>query len=342
MHRVLYYTLDGDTEPGHRVLRELGCEQEIRLVGQAHAAFVPPTEAMLAGCEAVIDGWSGADARDLERMARSGIRILASRSIGVDHIDLEAASRLGIVVSNCPGYCADDVANHTIALMLDLMRKVTFQNREVLGGAWDPTSGYPVHRPQGSTLGLVFFGSIARRVAPIARALGMRVVCWAPTKTAAELAAAGVEKVDDLDGLLAQADVVSLHCPLIPMTESLIGARELSLMKPTAYLVNTARGGCVDEGALVAALDEGVASRGRAGICAAALDTVRGEEDDSINPRLVAHPRCLVTPHSAYGSVEADLNEHLMTVTAVKELLVDRKMPAYAVNAEAVAPNVRL
>lgn len=163
-------------------------------------------------------------------------------SIGINHVDVAGLAARGVAVSNCPGYCAEDVALHTVALMLGLMRQVTMSNRDVLTGNWNPRFGREMRRSARQTCGLAFFGNIARKVVPLVKALGMDVLVWAPTKSAEELAAAGCRKAESLDELLATSDVVSFHCPLVPMTERLIGARELALMKPTALLINTARG----------------------------------------------------------------------------------------------------
>ena len=329
-HRVLYYTLDGDTTAAQALLEQMGMAGEIELVGCPHAVFEPPTAAQLAGCEGFIGEFAPVPAAVADMMAEADVRIAASMSIGLNHMDVDALRAHNIAVANCPGYCAEDVATHTIALMLDLMRKATFTNREVMAGGWDPKGGgYEAYRTQGRTIGLVFFGRIARAVVPVAHALGMRVLVWAPTKTAEELAEAGCEHAATLDELLAASDVVSLHCPLIPETEGLIGARELALMKPTAYLINTARGPVVDEDALVAALDENVASNGTRGIRAAGLDVLVSETEP--NRALIDHPRCLVTPHSAYDSREANENLRRMTLESVCDVLVRGEAPRYAV-----------
>ena len=330
-HRVLYYTLDGDTARAQKILEGWGVDGELELVGCKHAANDPAGPAQLAGYEAIIGEFSPMLGDTVKHAAAAGIRVVASMSIGMNHVDVAGLTARGITVCNCPGYCAEDVAAHTIALMLDLMRKITFTNRAVLGGTWDPKGGYEAYRTQGRTMGLVFFGRIARAVAPIAQALGMRVLVWAPTKSAEELGAAGCEKAESLDMLLAAADVVSLHCPLIPETAGLIGARELSLMKPTAYLINTARGPLIDEDALLAALDANVASGGTRGIRAAAMDVLAKET--SPNQALIHHPRCVVTPHTSYDSAESADNLRIMSLEAVVDVLVRGVEPRYAVRA---------
>lgn len=331
-HRVLYYTLDGDTTRAQEILNEKGAADRIELVGCAHAPLSSPTPEQLAGCEAAIGEFMPVLGESVRQFAEAGVRLVASQSIGVNHMDVEALAKAGVLVSNCPGYCAEDVAAHAVALMLDMLRKVTISNRDVLAGNWDPKMGYAVHRPSTLTLGLVFFGNIARCVVPAARALGMRVVVWAPTKSAAELAEAGCEKVETLDDLLAQSDVVSLHCPLIPETEKLLGAHEFEIMKPSACLVNTARGGCIDEAALLEALNENIASKGERGIRSAALD-VLADETEARNQALINHPRCIVTPHTAYDSIEAADTLRVMSLEACIELLIEGKTPTYVVSA---------
>lgn len=332
-HRVLYYTLDGDIERANEMLDEMGHADDIELVGCAHVPFAAPTAEQLKGCDGFIGEFAPVLGETVGAMADAGVRVAASMSIGMNHMDVDGLEAHGVTVTNCPGYCAEDVATHAIALMLDLMRKVTFTNRSVVGGAWDPKGGYEPYRTQGRTLGLVFFGNIARQVAPVARALGMRVLVWAPTKTPEELAAAGCERAATLDELLAASDVVSLHCPLIPQTRGLIGARELSLMKPTAYLINTARGPVVDEAALVAALDANVASGGAQGIRAAGLDVLADEKAraQGATRRLIEHPRCVVTPHAAYDSAEAADTLRRMSLASVVDVLVRGVAPRHEV-----------
>lgn len=330
-HRVLFYTLDGKTDKANDILRSWGMGESIELVGCAHPAMAAPTEEQLQGCEGFVGEFAPVLGDTVGAMARAGIRVAASMSIGMNHMDVAGLQARGITVANCPGYCAEDVATHAVALMLDLMRKVTFTNRDVVTGAWDPKAGYQAYRTQGRTLGLVFFGRIARAVVPVAQALGMHVLVWAPTKTAAELAEVGCEKVERLDDLLAAADVVSLHCPLIPETRGLIGARELALMKPTAYLVNTARGELVDEKALVAALNENVTSGGAQGIRAAGLDVLAHERTPL--RALIEHERCIVTPHCAYDSVEAAGALRRMSLEAVCDVLMRGKEPVNVVRA---------
>lgn len=322
-HKVLLYTIDDVSDYAQECLRKRGAEGQIELVSRTHEVFSSPTAEELEGVEAVLGEFMPVQGAEVDAMAKAGVRLVASMSIGINHVDVAGLAARGVAVSNCPGYCADDVALHAVALMLDLMRQVTMSNRDVMAGNWNPKFGREMRRPAGQTCGLVFFGNIARKVVPLVQALGMDVLVWAPTKSAEELAAAGCRKAETLDELLAASDVVSLHCPLTPMTERLIGARELALMKPTALLINTARGAVVDEGALADALEVGT-------IAGAGLD-VLVEERDVAGQRLPKCPNCIVTPHTAYVTREAGEALVSMSIKSVCELLLEGREPEYLV-----------
>ncbi len=319
-HRILLYTLDGSMRVAEEFLAEHGLASQFELVSQAYEPFTFPSEDLLAGCEAVLGEMTPVRGPQVDALARAGVRLYCSMSIGLNHLDMPRMAELGVRVTNCPGYCADDVSVHAMALMLDLMRQVTLSNRDVRAGLWNPNLHYTMHRPQGQTMGLVFFGHIARKVVPLAQALGMHVLVWAPTKTAEEIAAAGAEKVPTLDDLLVRSDVVSLHCPLVPETQGLIGARELALMKPTAFLINTARGPVVDEEALADALEAGT-------IQGAGLDVLADESEGRRSQRLIQNPRCIVTPHSAFVTQESRDTLVRMSMESVVELLVEGREP---------------
>ena len=332
-HRILYYSLDGDSSVVEDYLAAKGAADEFEVIGfKQPEPWRAPAPEDLVGVEGVIGESMPVDATAARRFADAGVRIVSTMSIGFDHLDLEALRSHGILACHCPGYCSEEVATHAIAMMMDVLRKTTFLNRDVRSGNWDYKAQYPVRRISTLTLGLVFFGSIARRVAPVARALGMRVLSWSPQQTAEEMAELGVEKVEELDELLAQADVVSLHCPLIPMTQGIIDARALRTMKPSALLVNTDRGECVDEDALIAALDANIASGGTEGIAGAALDVLAHEERDP-NPTLIAHERCVVTPHSAWDSIDSFVQLKQMSVEPIREHLLTGNVPSTCVNA---------
>lgn len=322
-HKVLLYTIDDVSDHARECARSLGAQGQLELVSRTHEVFSSPTAEELDGVEAVLGEFMPVRGAEVGVMADAGVRLVASMSIGINHVDVAGLAARGVAVSNCPGYCAEDVALHAVTLMLDLMRQVTMSNRDVLAGNWNPRFGREMRRPVGQTCGLVFFGNIARKVVPLVKALGMDVLVWAPTKSAEELATTGCRKAESLDELLATSDVVSLHCPLVPMTERLIGARELALMKPTALLINTARGAVVDEDALADALETGA-------IAGAGLDVLT-EERDVVCQRLPKCPNCIVTPHTAYVTREASEALVSMSMKSVCELLLEGREPEYVV-----------
>ena len=234
--------------------------------------------------------------------AAENLQIVARAGVGIENIDVAAAADHGVVVTNAPDYCTREVATHTVTLLLDCIRTVAAYDRDVRDGNWGWERTRPVHRVRGRTLGLVSFGPIARRVREQLRGFDIDVVAYDPYVDADEMADAGVEKVT-LDELYERADYVSLHAPVTGETRGMIDADALAAMQDHAVLVNTGRGGLIEEGALAAALDDGT-------IASAGLDVLREEPPGEDHP-LVALENCLVTPHAAWYSEEArtELND---------------------------------
>lgn len=216
------------------------------------------------------------------------LKMLSVFGIGTDSVDVAAARELGIVVCNTPGITAPIVAEHAFALVLATAKRVVFQSDELRAGRWGTRMNNLYLN--GKTLGLVGAGPITARMAQLARAIGMRVLAWTYHPSPARAAALGVEFVD-LDELLRQADVVSLHVKLTDLSRGLIGRRELGLMKPGALLVNAGRGALVDQAALVEALESG--HLGGAG-----LDVYDPEPLPADAPILGCR-QVVLTPHSA-------------------------------------------
>jgi D-3-phosphoglycerate dehydrogenase len=247
-----------------------------------------------ADCDALLNTYAGPiTAEVMARMPKC--RIIARYGIGVDTIDLEAATQAGIIVTNNPGYCIEEVAEHTMALLLACARKVALYDRLVRGGRWEVPPGKPMFRLQGRTLGLVGFGNIARQVAVRAASFGMRIVFADPfvKEGQPDIPAAKVE----LEELLRESDFVSVHPPLTPQTRKMINDEALSKMKPTAFLVNCSRGPVVDTEALVRALD---AKK----IAGCALDTTDPEPLPDPHP-LRGRDNVIITPHVAWYSEQA-------------------------------------
>jgi D-3-phosphoglycerate dehydrogenase len=245
-------------------------------------------------CDALLNTYAGPiTAEVMARMPRC--KIIARYGIGVDTIDLAAATAAGIIVTNNPTYCIEEVAEHTMALLLACARKVALYDRQVRTGRWEVPPGKPMFRLAGRTLGLVGFGNIARAVAARAAAFGMRVLYSDPFVQAGQFPVPGEKK--ELSEVLREADFVSLHPPLNPETRGMMNDGALARMKPTAFLINCSRGPIVDTPALVRALDAGR-------IAGCALDTTDPEPLPDPHP-LRGRENVLITPHAAWYSEQA-------------------------------------
>jgi D-3-phosphoglycerate dehydrogenase len=216
--------------------------------------------------------------------------------LGVDNIDLVAAKEKGIAVNYVPDYCIREVSDHTMALLLALIRKIPFSNKLVQGGRWEMPAVVPIRRIEGTVLGLLGFGNIPRLVAPKAKAFGMKVIAFDPYAKSELFKTEGVDSVD-LDTLLKTSDYISVHAPLTPQTRGLVNADAFAKMKKGAYVVNTARGPLIDEPALIAALDSGQ-------VGGAALDVV-AVEPLAKDSTLLGRDNVIISPHTAFYSIEA-------------------------------------
>lgn len=246
---------------------------------------------VVADADVVMAQWAPVRAKAIEAMTRC--KGIVRYGIGLDNIDMEAARRKGIAVRNVPDYCVDEVADHTIALALALQRQVVSTFDRTKQGTWKITPPLSLPPLRKSTMGLVGFGRIGRLVAGRARAFGMRILVHDPVVADSDLKRQNVEPAA-LDTIIAESDIISLHCPLTEKTRHVIGANALARMKPTAILVNTSRGGLVDLAALVKALQEGI-------IAGAGLDVFEEEPLPAGHPFL-ALPNAITTSHIAWYS----------------------------------------
>ncbi|PAA42824.1 glycerate dehydrogenase [Pseudomonas fragi] len=226
------------------------------------------------------------------------LKLILVAATGTNNVDLEAARALGITVANCQGYGTPSVAQHTLGLLLALATRLVDYNKAVADGQWQQAKqfcllDFPIVELEGKTLGLFGHGELGSAVAKLAEAFGMRVLIG---QIPGRPARAGRLTLDEL---LPQVDALTFHCPLTEHTRNFIGARELALLKPGAFVVNTARGGIIDEQALADALRSGH-------LGGAATDVLSVEPPRDGNPLLGADiPRLIITPHSAWGSREA-------------------------------------
>jgi glyoxylate reductase len=226
------------------------------------------------------------------------LKLIANFGAGVNHIDLKAARARGIIVTNTPGVLTEDTADMTMALILSVPRRLAEGEKLIRSGAWAGWSPAAMlgHRIEGKRLGIIGMGRIGQAVARRARAFGLSIVYHnrhrLPEVVETEL---GARYEPDLDHLLADSDIVSIHCPQTPETENLIDARRLSLLGPHVYLINTARGSIIDEEALIGRLERGE-------IAGAGLDVFAHEP--AIDPRLLALDNVVLLPHMGSATFE--------------------------------------
>jgi D-3-phosphoglycerate dehydrogenase / 2-oxoglutarate reductase len=314
-------------EPGERAeLARIGSEL-VAIEGRSPDEIVEAA----ADCDALLVVAAYMPGSVIERLTRC--RVISRLGAGTDRIDVEAATRSGIVVANVPDFCLNEQAEHTMALLLSLARRLPWMTAAMSRCEWSARHDPGVHRISGRTLGLVGFGAGAKAVAERARGFGLHLLAWArtPERHEADADRLGVELVG-LDRLLEESDFVSIHLPLVPETRHLIDAARLVLMKPTAMLINTARGAVIDECALVEAL------RNKR-IAGAALDVFESLDVFNLPPESLAalkHPlmeldNVILTPHCAGSSVESTLDSKLRGARNAAAVLTG-KWPASVVN----------
>lgn len=254
-------------------------------------------------------------------------RVICQYGAGLNQVDVAAATAAGIYVTHTPDYCSEELGDHAMALILASMRRIVRFDRNIRAGRWDYNDGMPMRRLAACTLGLVGFGRAARAVAVRARGFGMTVIAHDPLVADDAFAAAGVRRAGELAEVLSGADVVSVHVPLVQSTQHLIGAEELALLRDGAFIVNTSRGGVIDQRALAAEL-----ATGRLG--GAGLDVLEQEPPVADDP-LLSLEDAVLTPHTAFLSVESlDLLQNRAGAEVARVLTGD--VPVYGVNVEGV------
>jgi D-3-phosphoglycerate dehydrogenase len=274
----------------------------------------------LGSADAAMVGYATIDRSLIETMNQC--RIISRFGVGTDMVDLQAAGDHGIPVTNVPDYCIDEVSTHTIGLIIALSRHIVELNAYAHAGGWgrDPLPAPMPFRTEGQILGIIGLGRIGRAVAAKGLGLALRVVSFDPYARDETFAECGIGRMG-LTELLKSADYVSLHCPLTAETRGLIGSEELRLMKPTAYLINMARGPVVVQEALREALQE-------RRIAGAALDVLDVEPPPADEPMLQLD-NVILTPHTAATSVEAILQ--LRRQAAVNVVLALKGQPLTSV-----------
>ena len=250
-------------------------------------------------------------------------KIIVAASVGFDHIDLNAAGRKGIYVSNVPGYCAEEVADHTIGLLLAVARKIFVLNNITRSGKWDDwEAAEPVYRLRGRTLGIIGLGRIGMAVALRAKAFGLNVIALDPYIPIGRDTALGVKSVS-FDILLHDSDVISIHVPLTDETHHMIRSREFERMKTGVFIINTSRGAVMDHDALVNGLRSGK-------VAGAGIDVFEKEPPATDDP-LLKMDNVVTTPHTGFLSVESQRDRQSMAVDEVRRILKNER-PRSVVN----------
>jgi glyoxylate reductase len=296
---------------------------------RVHDSERPPGRSELLagarGCSGLLTMLSDQVDEELLAAAGEGLRVVANYAVGYDNVDVDAATRRGILVANTPGVLTEATAELAVALMLDLSRRVCEGDRFLRSGEkWDWAPTFMLGSTlRGRTLGIVGLGRIGSEVGRLGKELGMRIVYTTP----------GGPRPSpyewlQLTELLDCADVVSLHCPLLPETRHLIGREELRAMRREAFLVNTARGPVVDEDALV----EGLATGEIAG---AALDVF--EDEPAVHEGLLGVDNVVLTPHLGSATHETRTAMGMLCVSALKSVLLEGRVPENVVNRQAVS-----
>lgn len=304
--------------------RDLDCERSILGaigVEVVDANHLPVKEVLnvARNADALMTDYFPVDADMIGQLERC--KVICRYGIGVDKIDVDAATRAGIIVTRSPDYCVTELADHAIALLLAVSRRLLTYDADVRSGKWMWDSP-GIHRLFGSTLGLVGIGRVGSSVAARAKPIGLRVLAYDPFENEEEIRARGAEPAT-FERLLAESDLISLHAPLMPSTKNLIGRDELAQMKQGAILVNTARGGLVDQEALVDAIRSG--HLGGAG-----LDVLADEPPDRSDP-LLSLPHVVLTPHAGHFSEESLQQVQTEAAEEVVRALTGERL-LYAIN----------
>lgn len=310
-------TLWPDLEIERRILADVDAEVILATAKTPHEIC---KEGM--NCDAVIVNQNPMSKESLSFLAKC--KILVRLGVGVNEVDVAAATDQGIVVCNVPDYCQCETADHTMALALGISRKMYILCNQTKNGSWDSSVAVNAPRNYGKIFAILGCGTTGRMVAERAQAFGMRVIANDPYIPDSIFKSNDIKRYDTIEELLRVADFVSLHLPLTPHTEGIINSRTLACMKPTAYLINISRGGLINEEDLYDAL---IKER----IAGAALDVLCHEPPIDIGTKLISLQNVIVTPRAAWVSEEA-MPELRMKAAQEIVMFLRGEMPHYVIN----------
>jgi D-3-phosphoglycerate dehydrogenase len=312
-------------EPERQVLEEIGAELIVAESG-TEAEFID----LAPQVDGILTCWLHVTTAVVE--AAQKCKVIGRCGIGLDNIDVETATALGMVVTNVPAYCIDEVSDHTMALLLACARKINLLDRTIKNGNWTRDVGPSMRRIRGQNLGIVGFGRIGKAIVPKAKAFGLEVLVYSPRATPQIADAHGVRLVD-FPELLAESDFITIHAPLNTETEGIFDEEAFRRMKSTAYILNTSRGGIIETDALYRALTTGE-------IAGAGLD-VLAEEPPQPDEPLLALDNAILTPHAAFTSEESIYDLEVTAAAEVARVLTGQ-MPESVVNPEVLSsPTLR-
>jgi len=287
----------------------------------AHCSTEDEVMEVAGDADGIINQYAPITRRVIELLKKC--KVIARYGVGVDNIDVEAATEHRIIVANVPDYCVDEVSTHAMALILSCARRITLLDKKIREKKWDFTLAKPLFRTQRKTLGLFGLGKIGKAVAKKGSGFGFKIITYDPYVSRVD---GGIELVE-FSRLLSDSDFISIHAPLTDETRHFFGENELKAMKKTAYLINTARGPIIDEKALYKALRE-------RWIAGAALDVMEKEPPDWESP-LLKLDNIIITPHISFYSEESYVELKTRTAEAVLSVLKG-KLPGAFVNPQAV------
>ena len=286
---------------------------------------------LVAPVDGILTCWKAITASTISQA--QNCKCIGRYGIGLDNIDVEEATKEGILVTNVPSFCIEEVSDHAMALMLSCARKITTYSHAIKQGTYDLSLGIPITRLRGKTMGILGWGKIGRSLGKRARVFGLRIIACDPQIDPEQMAQEGAELVS-FEDLLKQSDFISIHTPLTPDTQHLFGWEAFQHMKRTAFIINTSRGDIVDTVALQKALDGKL-------IAGAALD-VLPQEPPALDSPLLKHERTIITPHAAFYSEESLMELRVTAATQMANALTGKK-PENIVNLPVLEqPNLRV
>ncbi len=319
----------GDVDIETRILEKAGAEV-VALQAKSEGDLFEAAK----DCAAMMNQYARVGAETISRMEKC--QVIARYGIGVDIVDVEAATRSGILVTNVRDYCTEEVADHAITLWLTLARKILEFNHAVHKGIWRWQSGQPIYRLRGQTMGIVSFGNIGQAIGARAKVFGLDLIVYDPYLAAGVAEAHGARQVEK-DELIESANVIMMQVPMGPETRHFLSENEFRRMQRSTLVINTGRGPTIDNKALYKALSEGW-------IAGAGLDdpeeepAKRAQWSPDDNP-IFTLPNVIVTPHAAYYSEESIMAARETAASEVARVLTGEK-PNYPVNAESLALRV--